>query len=218
MIHTHRYSSPCHSPESDSLVPRDRPRSFLSRLNVLRGFKKAKPSVSPPSSSGPSASGPAAAANAGAPARDHLVVNEDIEDAREAAEEASALLRAVLNLQVGAESAAGPDAPPGGGGKDCTPIASSAEDGERAHDNDSGGLSSVGQQGVCSGPLMGGVYVGLSLGQQQLLCLARMLLQRRSVVLLDECTASIDPVTSSVMRQVCGALNRRRSATLPASG
>ena len=44
--------------------------------------------------------------------------------------------------------------------------------------------------------------VGLSLGQQQLLCLARMLLQRRQFVLLDECTASIDPSTSTLMRQV----------------
>ena len=50
--------------------------------------------------------------------------------------------------------------------------------------------------------------VGLSLGQQQLLCLARMLLQRRQFVLLDECTASIDASTSVLMRQLRVCLAR----------
>lgn len=47
--------------------------------------------------------------------------------------------------------------------------------------------------------------VGLSAGQQQLLCLARMLLQAKSIVLLDECTSSVDAATSAVMRRVMAA-------------
>ena len=78
--------------------------------------------------------------------------------------EDSALLKAVLDLRVGARH---------GGGE---------EEGADGH--------------------RGGACVGLSLGQQQLLCMARMLLQRRQIVLLDECTASVDHASSAIMRQV----------------
>eukprot|EP00884_Botryococcus_braunii_P005633 jgi/Botrbrau1/15070/Bobra.0286s0003.1 len=44
--------------------------------------------------------------------------------------------------------------------------------------------------------------VGLSQGQQQLLCLARVLLKRPVVVCLDECTASVDPSTAVVMQDL----------------
>lgn len=51
-------------------------------------------------------------------------------------------------------------------------------------------------------PLGGEGGVGLSQGQQQLLCLARMLLQGRDIVLLDECTANVDHATADLMQQV----------------
>ncbi|GFR50510.1 hypothetical protein Agub_g12776, partial [Astrephomene gubernaculifera] len=44
--------------------------------------------------------------------------------------------------------------------------------------------------------------VGLSAGQQQLLCLARLLLRPRRLVLLDECTAHVDPATAAAIRRV----------------
>jgi ABC-type multidrug transport system fused ATPase/permease subunit len=44
--------------------------------------------------------------------------------------------------------------------------------------------------------------LGLSQGQQQLLCLARVLLKRPRLLCLDECTASVDPVTAATMHQV----------------
>jgi ABC-type Mn2+/Zn2+ transport system ATPase subunit len=42
----------------------------------------------------------------------------------------------------------------------------------------------------------------LSAGQQQLLCLARVLLRRPMVVCLDECTANVDPNTAAVMQEL----------------
>lgn len=39
-------------------------------------------------------------------------------------------------------------------------------------------------------------------GQQQLLCLARVLLKRPAVVCLDECSSSVDPHTATMMQQV----------------
>ena len=88
--------------------------------------------------------------------------------------EDSILLKAVLELRVG-DSSKGSDSK--GDAKD----------------------DGVGEAGEGAGD---SPQVGLSMGQQQLLCLARMLLQRRQFVLLDECTASIDPATSAIMRRV----------------
>jgi ABC-type multidrug transport system fused ATPase/permease subunit len=44
----------------------------------------------------------------------------------------------------------------------------------------------------------------LSLGQQQLLSVARMLLRRPKLVLLDECSACVDPDTAAAMQQAVG--------------
>ncbi|GIL44889.1 hypothetical protein Vafri_2346, partial [Volvox africanus] len=44
--------------------------------------------------------------------------------------------------------------------------------------------------------------VGLSAGQQQLLCLSRLLLRPRRLVLLDECSAHVDPATATTIRRL----------------
>ncbi|KAK9825002.1 hypothetical protein WJX81_008465 [Elliptochloris bilobata] len=46
---------------------------------------------------------------------------------------------------------------------------------------------------------------GLSLGQQQLVCLARVILRRPQIVCLDECTASVDPATAALMQDLLRA-------------
>lgn len=55
----------------------------------------------------------------------------------------------------------------------------------------------------------------LSAGQQQLLCLARALLRRSRLVLLDECTSCVDPPTAALMRSVLAEqLGGRQTAVL----
>lgn len=46
--------------------------------------------------------------------------------------------------------------------------------------------------------------VGLSQGQQQMLCLARVVLQRPKIVCLDEASAAVDPDTAAAMQRVVG--------------
>ena len=56
---------------------------------------------------------------------------------------------------------------------------------------------------VLSLPLAEG-GAALSQGQQQLLALARVLLQRPRLVVLDEATSSVDPATAALMHEVWG--------------
>jgi ABC-type multidrug transport system fused ATPase/permease subunit len=44
----------------------------------------------------------------------------------------------------------------------------------------------------------------LSLGQRQLICLGRVLLQRCELILVDEATAAVDPVTEAILYEVLG--------------
>ena len=61
---------------------------------------------------------------------------------------------------------------------------------------------SPGVVGAVLGLGLGEGAAGLSQGQQQLLCLARMLLRRPALVILDECTAAVDPRTAAIIHQV----------------
>ena len=65
-------------------------------------------------------------------------------------------------------------------------------------------LGTAGSQHSSSvlGMQLGEGSLGLSLGQQQLLCLARVLLKRPRLLCLDECTASVDPATAATMHKV----------------
>lgn len=62
-------------------------------------------------------------------------------------------------------------------------------------------MPTEGAEGVL-GMQLGEGSIGLSQGQQQLLCLARVLLKRPRLLCLDECTASVDPDTAATMHQV----------------
>ncbi|KXZ50983.1 hypothetical protein GPECTOR_14g225 [Gonium pectorale] len=77
--------------------------------------------------------------------------------------------------------------------------------------------SDVSAQEVLALPLGAGAgAVGLSAGQQQLLCLARLLLRPRRLVLLDECSAHCDPATAAAIRTlVAEELLQRRPRQPP---
>ena len=208
-----RYDNPCHSPGSDrSLIPR-KPRGFhgLRRSSASTGGGSAVV--------GENAAGLLTSPLLGDPLESSTSVMTSMptlgptmsaqlamDDAHEAAEDAAALLRAVLNLRVGAVVP-----PPPGAAAGTAPNAGDAAAGSGGGDG-AKGKSARSALGKPPNSFWAGEddpeapHVGLSLGQQQLLCLARMLLLRRPVVLLDECTASIDATTSSVMRQVSRGL------------
>ncbi|XP_055594335.1 ATP-binding cassette sub-family C member 2-like isoform X2 [Uranotaenia lowii] len=54
----------------------------------------------------------------------------------------------------------------------------------------------------------------LSVGQKQLLCLARGILQNRQIVVLDEATSTMDPETERVVQQVLGTAFRDRTVLM----
>ena len=54
-------------------------------------------------------------------------------------------------------------------------------------------------------------------GQQQLVCLARVILHRPRIVCLDECTASVDPATAALMQDLLRA-ELPRATVLQARG
>lgn len=53
---------------------------------------------------------------------------------------------------------------------------------------------------------------GLSLGQRQLIALARVLLQDPSIIILDEATASVDPLTEAQIQEGLDVLLRGRTS------
>lgn len=60
--------------------------------------------------------------------------------------------------------------------------------------------------------------VGLSAGQQQLLALARVLLRPRQLLLLDECSAHVDPATAAAVRSIVRQHVLRRAGQGSGSG
>ena len=59
-----------------------------------------------------------------------------------------------------------------------------------------------------------GRWVGLSHGQKQLLCLARMLLKKSPIVLLDEISAAVDPSTAHLIHQVLDSELKTQGTTV----
>jgi ABC-type multidrug transport system fused ATPase/permease subunit len=63
---------------------------------------------------------------------------------------------------------------------------------------------------------IGAACQGLSVGQQQLVCLARILLQDPAIVILDEATASIDPLTEAQIQEGLQFVLESRTAVIVA--
>lgn len=55
---------------------------------------------------------------------------------------------------------------------------------------------------------------GLSMGQRQLVALARVLLQDPSIIILDEATASVDPLTEAQIREALAVVLKGRTAII----
>ncbi|PNH10985.1 ATP-binding cassette sub-family C member Sur [Tetrabaena socialis] len=115
----------------------------------------------------------------------------------------------------------------GGGGAGRSDIAAArapARDGGGAERAAAGGAPGCGAGlgpeavlGLRLGSLPGAV--GLSAGQQQLLCLARLLLRPRRLVVLDEASAHVDPAAAATIRRlVAEELLGRPAAVLGARG
>src|SRR6185312_9497073 len=54
----------------------------------------------------------------------------------------------------------------------------------------------------------------LSMGQRQLIALARMILQGPEIIIMDEATASIDPLTEAQIQEALDLLTRERTAII----
>jgi hypothetical protein len=106
--------------------------------------------------------------------------------------EDAGLQMAVLSLRLGG----------GSGGNGSGALTGSSNGGKAAGAGSRRGRPSAGVGGASEPAGLVAGSLGLSQGQQQLLCLARMLLQKRQIVLLDEVTAAVDPGTSTLMRAV----------------
>lgn len=90
---------------------------------------------------------------------------------------------------------------PDAGDEDVATAARQLGDGSWLDDLSAGINTDVGERGA-----------RLSLGQRQLVALARILLQDPAILLLDEATASIDPITEAQVQAALATVLRRRSS------
>ena len=62
--------------------------------------------------------------------------------------------------------------------------------------------------------MVGEAGKALSMGQRQLVALARVLLQNPSIIILDEATASVDPLTEAQIQEGLDTILKNRTAIL----